>query len=87
MTDLPEGFEILSALGLTPTGDPHCPRCKRSDKVTGVELPDIYDGICYWRCERCRVKWSRFGKDQPHRRAAVERYWEDCKKHKEASSD
>jgi hypothetical protein len=71
--NLPDGFEVLFG-GAKNSGDECCPKC--GVIATGCEVPAIYDGVCYWRCEACKVKWHRFGKDQPHRRAAVERYWE-----------
>jgi len=79
MSDLPDGFEILFG-GQKPRRDTEeCPRCHSSASVTGVEVVGIYDGVCYWRCEKCRVKWHRFGPRPANLRAAVERYWEDCK--------
>ena len=41
----------------------------------GVELPSIYDGVCYWWCETCDTKWHRFPASQAARRARVERAW------------
>lgn len=76
--DLPPGFEVLF-----PGGNAHvrhlahavfCPRC--GEPAEGVELPGIYDGIAYYRCVACRVKWHRFGSERPHLRAAVEHTWE-----------
>jgi len=72
--NLPDGFEVLDGFGYRQHRRELCPKC--FGEATGCEVPEIYDGVCYWRCEACKVKWHRFGKDQPHRRAAVERYWE-----------
>ena len=72
--NLPDGFEVLLGGSSWHGVYELCPRCQHM--ATGCEVSAIYDGVCYWRCESCKVKWHRFGKDQPHRRAAVERYWE-----------
>ena len=72
--NLPDGFEVLFSGGTRKHDWFTCPKC--GGKATAVEVAEIYDGIAYFRCEPCKVKWHRFGKDQPHRRAAVERYWE-----------
>ena len=71
MNTCPPGFEVLFT---TTRYTCYCPKC--GSGATGVEVKDIYDGVCYFRCEKCKVKWHRFGLDQPHQRAAVERYWE-----------
>ena len=72
--NLPDEFEMFFGKAKRAGGDELCPRCHAP--AIGVEIPTIWDGVCYWRCETCRVKWHRFGTDEPHRRAAVERYWE-----------
>ena len=28
--------------------------------MTAVELPEVYDGICFWRCETCGAWAHRF---------------------------
>lgn len=77
MSDLPEGFEILFS-GLKKRGQTeYCPRCRKP--AVGVEIEGVYDGVCYWMCESCRVKWHRFGEDEPWLRQRVERYWRNCK--------
>jgi hypothetical protein len=42
--------------------------------LIGVEIPGIYDGICYWQCPVDGERWHRFQAGD-RRRAAVEKYW------------
>ena len=37
-----------------------CPTCNQSDQITGVEVSELYDGVLFWRCERCRFRFHRF---------------------------
>lgn len=67
--DFPEIFERVINGGM-------CPRCAMP--AVGVELRGVYDGICYWRCEKCRVKWHRFDKGD-YRRGLVAKAWEEAK--------
>ena len=71
---LPDGFEILFNRGSRRIQCAVCPKCL--EEATPVTVHSIDAGVCYWRCEPCKVKWHQFGKDRPHKRAAVERYWE-----------
>jgi hypothetical protein len=44
-----------------------CPNCGESDgqKIVGVELQGVYDGVAYWACMACGNRWHRF--DPPGR--------------------
>lgn len=39
--------------------DPHCPGCESGD-VIGVEVRGVYDGVLYWMCEACGLRYHRF---------------------------
>lgn len=26
----------------------------------GIEIPEVYDGVSYWECPECRVRWDRW---------------------------
>lgn len=52
---------------MTPRAQPiartHCDR-----PMIAVEVPEIYDGTCYWQCEHCAYWEHRFGVDDPRRK-------------------
>jgi hypothetical protein len=41
-------------------------------KVIGVELGEVYDGVCYWACPVCGSAWHRFAENDP-RRATIDK--------------
>jgi hypothetical protein len=60
----------------------HCPACGVSladsehssySRVIGVEHPEIFDGVLYYRCPDCRARWHRFPRGHKLR-AAAEKY-------------
>jgi hypothetical protein len=76
MSKLPDGFEVLFNRGTRSVADyATCPKCL--GEATAVSLPQFGSETAYYRCDNgCRCKWHRFTRTQPHKRAAVERYWE-----------
>jgi transposase-like protein len=52
--------------------DPTCRKCG-NDQPTGVQVRGIYDGVCYWQCDKCGRQWNRFPKTDP-RWARVEQF-------------
>ncbi|NUQ98275.1 MAG: hypothetical protein HOY79_17585 [Streptomyces sp.] len=42
-------------------------------RTEGVEIPDVYDGVLFWRCPDCGGTWHAWPEGHP-RRAAAERY-------------
>lgn len=54
---------------------PTCPACGTevpSNRLHGIVLPTVYDGILIWRDERCGCQWPRFpAQDWRHEKAAV----------------
>ena len=45
--------------------------------MMGVEVPSIYDGVCFYLCQTCGVWWHRFARSDD-RRAKVELYIEQA---------
>ena len=47
-----------------------CPACgavwayevdgKTYSHCIGIEIPERYDGVSYWRCPACAAEWDRF---------------------------
>jgi len=47
-----------------------CPECgsdweydvkgKKYSRLIGIENPNVYDGISWWRCPDCGATWSRW---------------------------
>lgn len=37
-----------------------CPRCGKPERVVGVEVWPVYDGVLYWRSDCCAQTWHRF---------------------------
>jgi rubrerythrin len=53
-----------------------CPRCASplGDRLIGVEVSGVYDGILVWCCPDCGHLWPRHGQDRPGPRASAERF-------------
>jgi hypothetical protein len=37
-----------------PSGATHYSR------LIGIEVPELYDGVSYWECPDCHVRWDRW---------------------------
>ena len=40
-----------------------CPKCSNDADdagIAGIEIPEAYDGISFWKCEKCGTEWSRW---------------------------
>lgn len=45
------------------SGDLICPNCGTgvpNDRLVGIEVRGVYDGVLFWRDERCGHQWPRF---------------------------
>lgn len=37
-----------------------CPKChSSSERIAGIEVRGVYDGVLYWQCLECGWAWSR----------------------------
>lgn len=43
-------------------------------RMIGVEIPGLYDGVCYWMCPDCGERWHRFADGRVY--DAVQKEWE-----------
>jgi len=37
-----------------------CINCGKDTGIIGIEIPDAYDGVSFWKCFDCRTVWSRW---------------------------
>jgi hypothetical protein len=56
-----------------------CPICEKSQRdpqhpeyyvTIGMEHPDLYDGVLYYKCPFCRSTWHRWEEGDPLRELA-----------------
>lgn len=49
----------LIAEPLPPVADPNGTQLPGSvnEKVMGIEIPEVFDGVLYWMCLSCRGAW------------------------------
>lgn len=50
-----------------------CPECGNADpeRVTGLEVQGVYDGVLYWACGECRHAWPRWTHEEHRTRAEL----------------
>jgi hypothetical protein len=36
------------------------PKGKPYSRLIGIEIPEKYDGVSFWRCPDCTTEWDRF---------------------------
>jgi hypothetical protein len=61
------------------TGDPipqeyidaghYSPGTTHYSRMIGVEIRGVYDGVLYWLCPDCGIKWPRFENGRLHQAA------------------
>ena len=47
--------EIAKLYGCTPESPKHFGK-----NVTGIEIPEMYDGVSYWKCLKCDSTFDRW---------------------------
>ncbi len=62
----------MTALSLPESSAPElkCPRC--AGEPLGVEVPSVYDGVLFWKCQAYGMGWHRF--DDGCRRRTAQSY-------------
>lgn len=41
-------------------GDLTCPHCGETRDIIGIEIPEVFDGVLFWDCDRCGRAFHRW---------------------------